>query len=181
MAFVLLTPLGTVEEKILRFAAEAVSAAFLAEARVGAPRPELTHAFDSVRNQYHVSKLMTDLLAAAPTDAFKVLGVAEVDLFLPIFTFVFGEAQLNGRGAILSTYRLRNEFYGLRADADLLASRVRKEAVHEMGHAFGLTHCLDPVCVMRSSTYVEDVDLKSLEFCYTCRRQLNERLPKPQR
>jgi archaemetzincin len=96
------------------------------------------------------------------------MGVINLDLFLPIFTFQFGQAQLGGLSAILSTFRLHNKFYGLEEDTALYEERIRKEAVHELGHTFGLVHCYNPVCVMRSSTYVENVDQKSLDFCSTC-------------
>jgi archaemetzincin len=91
-----------------------------------------------------------------------------LDLFVPVLTFVFGQAQLKGPGALLSTFRLRNEFYGLPADPYLLLDRTIKEAVHELGHSFGLVHCHDPACVMSSSTYVEEVDLKSDWYCSEC-------------
>ena len=71
---------------------------------------------------------------------------------------------------MVSTYRLRNDLYGLPADERLLAARLEKEAIHELGHTYGLVHCADPVCVMRASTYVEEIDLKTADFCESCRR-----------
>jgi archaemetzincin len=102
-----------------------------------------------------------------------VLGVAEVDLFIPILTFVFGEAQLEGPGAIVSTHRLNNKFYGLPENQTLLVQRIVKESIHELGHTFGLLHCSSPGCVLNSSTYVEDIDQKSDALCPQCQQRLN--------
>ena len=104
------------------------------------------------------------LLAQPLADADKVLGIAEVDLFIPILTFVFGEAQLDGPGAIVSMHRLNNKFYGMPENNALLVQRIVKESIHELGHTFGLLHCSSPGCVLNSSTYVEDIDQKSDEL-----------------
>ncbi|MFH2006172.1 MAG: archaemetzincin family Zn-dependent metalloprotease [bacterium] len=132
--------------------------------------PEL--AFDRSRGQYNSTILLAQLLDESHEAAGRVLGVTSVDLFIPVLTYVFGEAQLDGRAAMISTFRLRSEIYGLPASPALLLDRSIKEAIHELGHTFGLLHCQAPECVMRSSTYVEDIDLKSDHFCPRCRAQL---------
>ncbi len=124
-------------------------------------------AFEPSRGQYDSSRFLKLLLSGGEA-AGKVLAITSVDLFIPVLTYVFGEAQLNGRAAVVSLHRLRNEAYGLPADDALLAERLVKEAVHEVGHTFGLVHCLDPQCVMHSSTYVEEIDLKGATFCAAC-------------
>jgi archaemetzincin len=104
-----------------------------------------------------------------------VLGVADVDLYSAIFTFVFGESRLGGNVAMMSLQRLRPELYGLPEDAQLLQERAQREALHEVGHLLGLVHCKHPDCVMRFSGSVEEVDLKSSRFCPACeahRKQL---------
>jgi archaemetzincin len=101
-----------------------------------------------------------------------VLGVADVDLSLPIFTFVFGEARDNGPCAVISGHRLRQEFYGLPPDRPLFEERLLKMAVHELGHTLGLRHCAGYRCVMATSYSIERLDLKSLEFCAACKAQL---------
>lgn len=99
-----------------------------------------------------------------------VLAVADVDLCVPIFTFVFGEAIDNGPCAIVSGYRLRQEFYGLPPDPELFEERLLKMATHEIGHTQGLRHCAAYGCVMATSYAIERVDLKSVEFCPSCAR-----------
>jgi archaemetzincin len=105
-------------------------------------------AYDRTRGQYQSVEFMKTLARSRPSDAARILGVTEVDLVIPMLTFVFGQAQLNGPVAVLSLCRLRQEFYGLRGEEGLLRERVVKEALHELGHTFGLTHCLEPKCAM---------------------------------
>jgi archaemetzincin len=108
-------------------------------------------------------------------DSSKILGLFNVDLFIPILTFIFGQAYLNGRTGIASLYRFSNERYGMTGDNQFLAERFKKEVIHELGHTFGLIHCHNQTCVMRSSTYVEDIDQKEQSFCPICRNELGIR------
>ena len=91
-----------------------------------------------------------------------------LDLYIPILTFVFGEAQLGGAGALVSYHRLRQEFYGLPPDADVLANRLLIETVHELGHTLSLTHCQDYRCAMAPAHAVEWIDIKDSGFCEDC-------------
>jgi archaemetzincin len=127
-------------------------------------------AFDARRNQTHSTAILSAMLPLA--NGSRVLAITAADLYVPVLTFVFGEAQLAGNCAIVSTHRLREEAYGLPADPALLTERLRKEAVHELGHTFGLRHCQDWRCVMASSHSVELVDTKTAEFCSTCRKAI---------
>ena len=149
-----------------------ISRAFVATVTVLPHRFDPELAFDSSRGQYNSTELLAQLLEETSGSDANVLGIAGVDLFIPILTYVFGEAQLAGRAAVVSTYRLDNARYGLPANNRLLLDRLAKEAIHELGHNRGLVHCNQAVCVMRSSTYVEDIDLKSAQFCSSCRARL---------
>jgi archaemetzincin len=128
-------------------------------------------AYDTLRQQYNSTVLLERLYREAPSGRCKVLGVTEYDLFVPVLTFVFGEAQLGGRAAVASSHRLRNDYYGLADDRTLLIDRFKKEVVHELGHTLGLVHCPVPTCVMYSTTAVEEVDLKTHRFCAACCRK----------
>lgn len=120
------------------------------------------------RRQHHATLLLAALLRHLPAPDAKIVGVTAEDLFIPVLTFVFGQSQLDGPAAVVSTHRLHNEFYGLPANETLLRTRTVKEVLHELGHAYGLVHCRDQLCVMRASTYVEEVDLKDAWFCEAC-------------
>ena len=129
-------------------------------------------AFDPSRGQYHSTAILRHLTSLAA--GHRLLGVASVDLYVPIFTFVFGEAQLAGPAALISSHRLTQEFYGEPPDPRLAAERLCKEALHELGHTFGLRHCHDWNCPMAASTAVERIDLKASSFCRSCQQRILE-------
>jgi len=105
----------------------------------------------------------------------KTILITSVDLFIPIFTFVFGLAKLNGNTGIVSAHRLRPEFYGLPQDEGLLKMRLIKEVVHELGHLLNLRHCSNYHCVMASSNSADDLDVKGDQFCKLCLNKVNFR------
>jgi archaemetzincin len=133
---------------------------------------DLSEFYDPARKQYNGTSLLKKIDSDFAGDLSKTLGLFNVDLFIPILTYIFGQAFLNGKAGIISVYRLSNERYGMKPDKNLLAERFRKEIIHELGHMFGLVHCSDPVCIMRSGSYVEDIDQKGLTFCEKCRMQI---------
>ena len=132
---------------------------------------DIEFAHDVGRNQYHSTKILDKLAEMAPAQALKVLAITEVDLFIPILTHVYGEAQIGGKACIVSTHRLKEGLSPLSAP-ETYRIRVVKEALHELGHTFGIVHCRDPMCVMHSYTYAEEVDFKSRELCKACFVQL---------
>lgn len=128
------------------------------------------------RNQYFSTPILSHL-AQLNGQLEVVIGVTAVDLYIPILTFVFGEAQLGGTCAVVSYHRLAQEFYGLPPDRTLLTDRLVKEAVHEVGHTAGLTHCDDYACVMAATHAVEWLDLKGAALCGECRRAMGAAKP----
>ena len=129
-------------------------------------------AFDASRAQYGSIAVLEMLLRRCPEDARKLLAVTERDLFLPVLTFVFGQAQLGGRVGVVSLARLRQEFYGLAANREILLERAYKETLHEAGHLFGLVHCAERTCAMSLATTVRQIDLKNDAFCAPCAARL---------
>lgn len=134
---------------------------------VGSQPLDPTPAYDPGRDQYDSTRLLRELKASCQG---LVVGAAAVDLFIPVLTFVFGEAELGGRAAVFSIHRLREEFYGLPPDHDRLLERAVRELLHEAGHMAGLAHCQDAACVMSPSHSVELVDAKNAEYCPACAR-----------
>ncbi len=132
--------------------------------------------YDGVRGQYYSTKILKELISEVPERTLKILGIIEKDLYVPILTFVFGEAQLGGIGAVVSPVRLRQEYYGLKPDNLLFYERIRKECLHELGHTFGLVHCLSMDCVMYFSNSVLDVDKKGREFCANCKESIFQQI-----
>jgi archaemetzincin len=136
-------------------------------------------AFHPERGQYHSSEILAEIQKYVGPNCWRVLGVTNADLYIPILTFVFGEAQMGGPAAVISTYRLRQEFYGLPKNTDLFYERMLKEAVHELGHTLRLSHCDDYNCAMASSHSVEWIDLKENAFCRDCANRVLAELSRP--
>ena len=130
---------------------------------------------DPVRKQYHSTPILETLAILAPPTAIKVLAITKVDLFIPILTHVYGEAQLGGRTCILSTHRF-GEGLSPGAGVEIFRCRVEKEAVHELGHTFNLRHCPDLTCVMHYCRSVRDVDRKFSRFCRYCAILLDDEM-----
>jgi archaemetzincin len=163
-----LLPLGYIDRRQLEGLAQSLARELKHECEVLPAEIDLSASFNASRGQFHSTEILARMAARLTSDTWRLLGVTAVDLYIPILTFVFGEAQLPGTLAVVSTHRLRQEFYGLPADEGLLDERLLKEALHELGHTLGLTHCHDTECVMAASHAVERIDLKSAHFCPQC-------------
>jgi len=169
MSSILIVPIGKISNSHLHLLKAPLEATFGLTVTLNAERAlDPVFAFEPSRNQYYSTQLIKHLLRLYPSFPGKILGVTAYDLYIPVLTYVFGEAQLNGAVAVVSSYRLDNTYYGLPLDAALLEERLIKETVHELGHTFGLLHCHDYECVMHSSTAVEDIDVKGERICGVC-------------
>ena len=171
-----LLPLGSLDADVFDAVAQAVEDAFGVEVAVRAPLPIPEHALNEARGQYLSTVILRSLGPSIPPDALRLLAITDEDLFVPQLNFVFGEAAIDGRVCIVSLHRLRPEFYGQQPDKRLFTDRAIKEAVHELGHTFGLRHCRDPRCVMSFSNTIEDTDRKSAHFCEETTRKLRPRI-----
>ncbi len=133
------------------------------------------------RQQFHSSELLQRMQSLVEHRDFRFLAIADVDLYIPILKYVFGEAQIGGPCAIVSAFRLRQEFYGLDRDDGLLSQRLLKECVHELGHTLNLYHCQDYRCAMASSHAVEWIDLRECTLCGACRSLVETRTPRDEK
>lgn len=137
-----------------------------------------------IDNAYSASRLQffsTQIIANAAQKTYylngKVLILTSLDLYVPALTYIFGEAQLKGKHSIISACRLHEEFYSGLSNEQLLIDRTIKEALHELGHNFGLKHCSNWDCVMHSSPGIEEVDIKGKFYCKECRKVLPLKTP----
>lgn len=147
-----------------------------ASCRVEPPQMSVDFAFDMLRRQAWSTPVLSRLQQMPRRNGTVTLGVTELDLYVPVLTFVFGEAQLRGPAAVVSAHRLRDEYYGMPGDEDVLVQRLLKETLHELGHTQGLRHCTDWRCVMSSAHTVERIDIRQAGFCPACARLLTARL-----
>lgn len=152
---------------LLEYLAAALARHFRVPCQIQPDILNVSFALDERRRQYYSTAILQRMERVCAPGA-RVLGVTGCDLFVPVLTFVFGEAQLDGVCATVSFARLREEAYGMPPREDLLRERLLKEAVHELGHTFGLRHCADWRCVMTSSHAVERLDVKGVDFCEAC-------------
>jgi archaemetzincin len=166
MKLLRLVRVGEVEDDHLVFLSDTLSSG------LGIPTPiddrtlDPSFAFHPERGQHHATEILTRLADLGETAC--SLGVTGVDLFIPILTYIFGQAESGGHRALVSIHRLSQEFYGLPPDEEILRTRLFKESLHEIGHLLSLHHCDDYECVMASSHAVEWVDLKQEGFCPRC-------------
>jgi len=166
---IIVVAVGEVSAPALAHLCGALTETFERPCRVGPALPVPEHAFDPRRAQYSAQALLQQLHRG---QAERVLGVVDLDLYVPELNFVFGLADRREKRAVIALPRLRQRFYGVRDDEALFLARAVKEAVHELGHTYGLEHCLDRWCVMTFSNSLADTDFKGRGFCPRCRKRL---------
>ena len=165
-----LKPLGNISGETLEKIKEGVGGIFHCPVEIEAGFGDLAQAYNPERKQYLSSKLLASLGKSEREE--RVVGVVDVDLYVPRLNFVFGEADIASGTAIVSLCRLKPEYYGLAPDEALFLERATKEIVHELGHTFGLGHCPNNKCVMHFSNSLADTDLKEARFCSRCRPKI---------
>lgn len=162
-----LLAVGEVSRAVLEKLCEGLAAVFRVPCSILNEPLDPSFALHAVRNQFHSSEILARMHCSSRAGV-RRLGVTSKDLYVPILTFVFGEAEVGGSRAVVSFHRLRQEFYGLPPAPDTERDRLLKEAVHELGHTLELTHCNDYRCAMAPSHSVEWVDVKEATFCGYC-------------
>ncbi len=166
--------MGTVREESLTILKERLPEQFQgASCRIAKIPIDPRESFNPRSGQYYATRILVVLEKHARSfKEERLLGVTDLDLYVPNMNFVFGEARLPGRVAIISTHRLRDTTsYGAER---LFAERLIKEAVHELGHTIGLGHCETPSCVMYFSNSLADTDRKGQDYCEHCLGKLGD-------
>lgn len=172
-----IVPVGKVSPNILQKLPQIIEERF-PDRRVKIASEGLEHpdyAFSPARKQYSSGPIL-EQLARFDAHAERVLGVADLDLFTSGLNFIFGQAQAGGSAAVIALARLHPEFWRRPANPQLLEERTIKEAIHELGHTYGLGHCPIPTCIMHFSNTLEETDLKSDKFCPQHQAQLRRAL-----
>ncbi|HUA16456.1 MAG TPA: archaemetzincin [Verrucomicrobiae bacterium] len=172
MKLVHLLPVGDVDSLLLEFLWAAIPRYLPVTCEILPNVLDPSPSYHIERQQYHSSEILQRMQSLVQRQDWRLLGVASVDLYIPILKYVFGEAQMAGPCALVSYHRLRQEFYGLDRDDALLGQRLLKESVHELGHTLDLRHCQDYRCVMASAHAVEWIDLRDSSLCQSCRARV---------
>jgi archaemetzincin len=175
MNLVHLLPVGKVDASLLRDLRDAIPQRLHVACEIMPGELDPAPAYHIERQQYHSSQILERMQPLVRASDWRLLGITSVDLYIPILKYVFGEAQMGGPCALISYYRLRQEFYGLDSDNALLSQRLLKESVHELGHTLDLRHCQDYRCAMASAHAVEWIDIRESILCESCRSQVESK------
>jgi archaemetzincin len=178
---IVISPIGEFKPELLDLIRTEIKRIYAFPTAVQFLLEDLEFAFHPNRNQYHSTPILEELARNAPADALKVLALVQVDLFIPILTHVYGEAQLGGKACMVSTIRL-NEGHRSLSTQEPYLSRIIKESIHELGHTFQLRHCQEHTCLMHYCRNEGDVDRKTDQLCRYCKVLLEDevkRLQKP--
>jgi archaemetzincin len=165
--------MGAVGEAVLKIVAANLQEIFHVPVDILPARQTPEFAYSDSRKQYHAA-LILKKLAESRRPQPRILALVSVDLFIPVLTHVFGEAQIGGRAAVVSLHRLRHKEGGSRVPLDTFYQRAVKVALHEVAHTFDLVHCGQPECIMRVSSGPHDLDELPLFFCEYCEAFLEE-------
>jgi archaemetzincin len=172
---ILISPVGELSSELIDRVAAEVKRVFGFSTAVDCVLRDLNFALDQNRNQYHSTMILEQLAAHTPPGTIKIISIAQVDLFIPILTHVYGEAQLGGTACVVSTFRLNEGRSGINIPQKYI-DRIAKEAIHELGHTFNLRHCPEEACIMHYCRNEEDVDRKSNELCRYCKVMLDDEI-----
>ncbi|MBT3227062.1 MAG: archaemetzincin family Zn-dependent metalloprotease [Deltaproteobacteria bacterium] len=171
----LISPIGCFKKDLIEHVGKQIGDTFGYQPSVISLLNDIGFAYNRTRNQYHSTSILEKLSSFTGLKAEKIVVLTKEDLFIPILTHVYGEAQLCGRSCIVSICRL-NEELDSKKQSDIFFNRTAKEVLHELGHTFGLTHCKDRTCIMHYCRSIRDVDRKSIQLCRYCRILLKDQL-----
>jgi archaemetzincin len=166
-----LVSVGSLPPPLLSFLQEGLARELGAVVQGGGHLP-LPASCSEGRRQYPGEPFLKALAVARAPEDDVILGVTGVDLYVSGLNFVFGMADPRSRCAIISLARLYPEFYGQPRSPQLFKERALKEAIHELGHLWGLGHCSNPTCIMFFSNSLTDTDRKGHDFCPRCQELL---------
>jgi archaemetzincin len=169
-------PVGEVPEVASKVIAAHIHGYFNLHAEILPVVASPSHAYDERRLQYNAVRVLQAVKSCVSQNHEKVVGVIDADLFVPVLTYVFGEAEQGGRCAVVSLYRLKTTPNGSHSPLPLILERLAKVAIHELGHLYNLVHCMDSKCLMHFSGNLQDLDKVPLYFCRYCSILLRDKV-----
>jgi archaemetzincin len=172
---IIIAPVGAFDDDILRVIEQMIVDRLGLPCRIQSLIDTIDFAWDAKRRQFHSTAILDRLAEKAPSDALKLIALTDRDLFIPILTHVYGEAQLGGLSCIVSTFRLADGISPV-GQRRCYLERIVKESAHELGHTFDLRHCKDSQCLMHYCRSIGDVDHKANQLCRYCRVLLSDAL-----
>ena len=174
-AKIVVVPLGEVDFMMVNRLATNIGPVFGRSVDIlkGMKMPD--EAYNVVRGQYYATILLNKLERVKANQKEFVMGVCEEDIYLPDEAYIIGHSDIIGGTAIVSLFRIRQEFYGLPEDEMKVYTRLFKQSVHQLAHLFDMTSCRNPRCVNYYSQNMMDIDIKGEKFCDICKRQLTEK------
>lgn len=167
-------PIGSINKEILQYTQKELEGRFNVKIDIGKPQEAPNYAYNKRREQFHSTLILKRIYNQRLGEYDRILGIVDADLYVPELTFVFGEADIARKMAVISLTRLKQEFYGMQEDIVLFNRRIITEAVHELGHTYGFCHCPNNNCVMYFSNTLSDTDRKGSVFCNTCKKAIKK-------
>jgi archaemetzincin len=170
---IIISPIQNIDVCNYQLLGQEIHRTFGFQAEIKSLLQDVNFAYDLTRNQYHSTAILEKLASTSPSQAIKIAAITNIDLFIPILTHVYGEAQLGGKACIVSTFRLQ-EALSIATIEKEVEKRIVKEVLHELGHTFNLRHCSDHSCIMHYCRSIRDVDRKSDQLCRYCKILLED-------
>ncbi len=175
MKKIILTPVGKIDEETLGMIQQRLGEIFAWTFDGGSQIEPPRSAYDFKKKQYQSKAILAALRALELKEDERILGVTYVDLYAPGLSFIFGEADAEHGVALISLWRMRQVYRSLPGEKKLFAERFVKEAMHQLGHTYGLGHCWAPRCAMFPTNSLRETDKKQAFFCYECHRKLRDK------
>jgi archaemetzincin len=170
---IFLAPVNFSNKAILKKLQKDLSKIFFAEVELLELNLDISDTYSPERKQYYSTRILEKAISKTEDYEGKILLLTELDIYVPVLTFIFGEAQYKGKHSLVSVCRLHEEFYTGITNEELFYERTKKEVLHELGHNLGLLHCFDWDCVMHSSNSIEEVDIKGNFYCSYCLTEIS--------